>query len=128
MEQVAKYVRTDKVGPRNYCRQAAFVTASIFLCSGCSRDPAKLYQSSKHLFAAGDNLRAERQALEGHSLCKDRPQSEWCWKFTLLAAEIELVKGNTTEAEALLSHPPPGQFGALQPRYEMLRGYLLAPP
>ncbi len=50
----------------------------------------------------------------------------WHWDFAVLLAELYLVNGNTSAADALLAQSPPAEFGRLAPRYEMLRGYSLA--
>ena len=68
---------------------------------------------------------ASHKAQEGCSLYKGQTQSAWRWKFAILAAEIELARGNTSAGDALLADPPPARFSSLLPRHEMLRGYAL---
>lgn len=53
-----------------------------------------------------------------------RPTDLWHWKFKLLNAEMLLLNGDTSAAQALLASPPPLKYSSLQPRYEMLRAYV----
>ena len=91
----------------------------------CSQDSAELYRSAKLLYRDGHFGEATRQAERGYSRYQGKPQSEWRWKFGILAAELELLSGNTSRADTFLSSAPPAHFAFLIPRYEMLRGYSL---
>ncbi len=100
------------------------VAAAISLAS-CAQRPDELFTSAKDLYKAGRFQDAGKAAEQGYSTFKSQSQSEWRWKFALLAAEIELLRGNTTSADTFLSDAPPARFAALEPRFELLRGYSL---
>ena len=91
----------------------------------CSReDPAKIYQSARDQYRVGRFTEAGKQAQAEYSRYR-KTQSEWRWKFGLLAAEIELLNGTTQRADAFLRDVPPARFSSLHARYEALRGYSL---
>jgi len=91
----------------------------------CARQPAELYQSAKLLYKEGRFNEAAQIAERGYASYRGKPQSEWHWKFAILAAELELLTGHTSLADTYLAETPPASFAALRPRYEMLRGYSL---
>jgi CHAT domain-containing protein len=68
---------------------------------------------------------ASKKAQLGYSLYRNEAQSQWHWRFAILAAELELLSGNTTRADDFLSGKVPARFASLAPRFEMLRGYSL---
>jgi CHAT domain-containing protein/Flp pilus assembly protein TadD len=92
--------------------------------AACAQRPDNLYLSAKNLYKAGRFQEGGNAAEQGYSTYKNS-QSEWRWKFALLAAEIELLRGNTTLGDTFLSDTPPTRFASLVPRFEMLRGYSL---
>jgi CHAT domain-containing protein len=98
--------------------------AALWLAA-CGPKPDHLYAAAKDFYKAGRLQDAGKAAGQGYSAYRNQPQSEWHWKFALLAAEIELLRGNTTAADALLVDTPPARFASLGPRFEMLRGYSL---
>jgi CHAT domain-containing protein len=97
--------------------------AILLVAASCAQDPAALYQSAKNLYRQGRFSEASQQAEHGYSIYQAQTQSEWRWKFGILAAELEMLSGHTTRADTFLSDSPPARFGLLLPRYEMLRGY-----
>jgi CHAT domain-containing protein/lipopolysaccharide biosynthesis regulator YciM len=97
----------------------------MLVATACSEEPAKLYQSAKDLYTAGRFDDACKKAEQGYSLFRSQSQSEWRWKFAVLAAELEMLRGNTTRADTFLLDTPPARFAWLIPRFEMLRGYSL---
>ena len=120
-DQPSKCNQTATLGRRN-SRKITLLLVVVFV-AGCHQNPAKLYRSAKDLYKEGRFDDAGKLSQQGYSLCKNQTQSEWRWKFAILAAELELLNGHTTRADVFLSDAPPPQFAALEPRYEMLRGY-----
>ncbi len=121
-----KCSQTGKPGHREPHRKPTFViSAALALVAACSQNSAELYRSAKLLYREGRFGEATRQAERGYSRYQGKPESEWRWKFAILAAELELLSGNTTRADTFLSTAPPARFAFLVPRYEMLRGYSL---
>jgi len=118
--------RTVTPGRRKWpLKTAASAITLVLFIQACSPEPGKLYGSAEDLYKAGRFNDASRVAQQGYSLYKSSSPSEWRWKFALLTAEVELLRGNTSLADSFLSDAPPARFAALAPRYEMLRGYSL---
>jgi CHAT domain-containing protein len=88
-------------------------------------NPAALFDSATKLFQQGDYQLAQQQAQRGFDAFRTQPQAEWRWKFRLLLAEVDLWRGEKTEADALLKQAPPAQFRNSSIRYRILRSYAL---
>ena len=77
------------------------------------------------MYKEGRFNEASQKAEQGYSAFKTQAQSEWYWRFAILAAELQLLGANTGRADAFLAARPPAKFSGLAPRYEMLKGYSL---
>jgi CHAT domain-containing protein/Flp pilus assembly protein TadD len=126
-ERRARWDQTGKVGRRNWTagKRRAFLVALLALASACTPKPAALYLAAKALYKEGRFSEASQKAEEGYSSFKSQTQSEWHWKFALLAAELQLLGANTGRADVFLAAGPPAKFAGFIPRHEMLRGYSL---
>src|SRR5258706_15879518 len=76
------------------------------LC-GCAGNPATSYSRGDAQRRAGDLPRALKEAEAGRAAWNSETQSEWHWKFRLLAAEILLMQGEAQKALPLLQDEPP---------------------
>jgi CHAT domain-containing protein len=113
-------------GRRNV-RAAKGVTASVLLViTACSfpRPPEASLALAKAQYQHGQLVEATRTAEAGYRSFQNQPQALWHWKFKLLLAEFRLLDIQTGSAESLLITPPPEQFAALRPRYQMLQAYV----
>jgi CHAT domain-containing protein len=88
--------------------------------AGCERvelrSAAGLYREAEALWRHGAAQKAIEAADKGWRQWRNRPASEWHWKFRLLEAEFLLNEESAAQALALLEagggEPPTGELGA----------------
>ncbi len=73
---------------------------------------------------SGNFSLARAEAQRCYAAWQYRPSTTWHWKFKLLNAEMLLLNGETRQAVELLRSAPPVQEAGLQPRFQMLQGYV----
>src|SRR5579862_8648496 len=83
----------------------------------------KTLQSATLAMRRGELDKAGALASHGTALTRDRPGSEWAWRFSLLDSEILLRKRELPQAiERLRMGPPDGSaFAPLEARYDFLQ-------
>jgi CHAT domain-containing protein len=131
MEATARSRRQSRTGKRYLLKKrglswCAAGVLSLLAGVACQRqtEPAALFSSAARYFQQGDYKLAQEQAARGYRDFQTKPRSEWHWKFMLLLAEVDLWRGETTQADALLAQEPPPQFQHSAIRYRILHSYV----
>jgi CHAT domain-containing protein len=97
------------------------ILLAVLVASGCGslRSPEELYRESDTLRRRGLTQPAIEAADRGWRQWKSRPNTEWYWKFRLLAAELQFLQGAPERARELLEGG-----GGLPPAGELMARYL----
>jgi CHAT domain-containing protein/lipopolysaccharide biosynthesis regulator YciM len=110
-------------GPRNWI-SLSFVCLLFLFTVPSTVNPDSAFAHIRTEMQHGNFLQARGEARGCYAAWQSHPAAKWHWKFRLLDAEILLLNGDTRRAVALLAVAPPSQYQDLQPRFQMLQGYV----
>jgi CHAT domain-containing protein len=93
-------------------------------CRQPAADPSAAFSTVRRATYQGNFELARSEAQRQYRRWQSRPDQLWFWKWKLMNAEMLLLNGQTREAQTLLSSSLSNRFALLQPRYNMLQGYI----